>query len=95
MKNLYAILDNVANAIVGGIMHLHADAPAIRMFGDAITGDKQLAAHPDDYDLICLGAMSEPTDHAHIKIVENYRVVLTGKALRAATTPAQPIKLEA
>lgn len=59
-KEIYAIYDNVAQAIIGGL-HLHSHAaPAIRMFGDvAALPNSQIGLHPGDFDLLVLGVLNE------------------------------------
>lgn len=62
IRYLYAIYDNQANEIVGGI-HLHAaDAAAIRMYGDVINaGNNMVAQHVIDHDLWKLGTLDMET----------------------------------
>lgn len=57
-RQIYAIYDNVAEAIIGGL-HLHPhQAPAIRMFSDVATmPNSQIALHPADFDLLLLGTL--------------------------------------
>jgi len=79
-KNLYAIVDRVAEDIIGGV-HLYAhDAPAVRMFSDLHAADgTSIKKHPTDFDLVCLGTMDEKGG-----ITAEFRVVLTGAACAAA-----------
>lgn len=91
---IYAILDIIANMIVGGLyMHKH-DAVAIRFFNDvASQGDSLISKHPQDFDLICLGTLEE--DNTITPVGEEYRTILTGKqwlALQKKEVPEpQPI----
>lgn len=52
---IYAIRDNLAGMLIGGLhMHKH-DAPAIRFFHDVATmPDSGIARHPQDYELILI-----------------------------------------
>lgn len=87
LKRIYAIYDNVAEAIIGGL-HLHSNAaPAIRMFGDvALMPNSSVQLHPSDFDLIQLGTIQEDGT-----ITESTRtLVLTGATWAAAQT--QPEK---
>lgn len=75
-KNIYAIVDTVADDIVGPTYLYGHDAPATRMFTD-IAADKQtfISKHPSHYELVCLGHIDE-----NAKLVANFRVVITGAA---------------
>lgn len=97
MKNIYAVRDKVANAIVGTLWLLGADAPAIRIFTD-IASDPQsmLAKHPGDFELLCLGELAaeatnilgEPTgENLGPLIAIKSRVVLDGAAWAATQQP--------
>lgn len=81
-RGLYAIRDNVAAAIVGGV-HVHANhAPAIRFFGDVAKAEgTQIQQHLDDHDLLCLGMMDD--DSGKLDGFETPEVVLLGSTLRA------------
>lgn len=75
---IYAILDIIANMIVGGLyMHKH-DAVAIRFFNDvASQGDSLISKHPEDFDLIKLGTLEE--DNTITPVGEEPLTILTGK----------------
>lgn len=81
MKNIYAIKDNVARAIVGPLICENADAVAIRMFSDLL-GDKTLTIgqHPGDYDLLQLGYLaneeyeSDVSGHPALPITHKIRL---------------------
>lgn len=79
-KLIYAIYDNVAEAIIGGL-HLHAHAaPAIRMFGDVATlPNSQIQLHPSDFDLLLLGVLNEDNSISPCK-----ETILTGATWSAA-----------
>lgn len=82
---IYAIYDNVADQLVGGLqLHKHV-ASAVRAFSD-IASDPQtlINRHPDDYDLIQLGFITPDN-----QIKPEYQIVMRGAAWAAAQTPAQ------
>lgn len=95
---IYAILDIVADGILGGLyLHKH-EAAAVRFFND-IAGDPQtmVARHPSDFNLIRLGFYSgEGGDHNIIPIQDGpgvaggYEVILEGSAWEALNRPAPP-----
>lgn len=88
-RNIYAIIDNKAQDLLGQLTIHRADAAAIRFFGD-IMGNAS-AKHQEDYDLLCLGAI---VDHANDPptIDAETRTVLTGATWLAAQqqTPHHP-----
>lgn len=79
-KLIYAIHDNVAGAIIGGL-HLHPhSAPAIRMFSDIATmAESQIARHPNDFDLLLLGTLNEDNTISPV-----HEIVLRGAVWSAA-----------
>lgn len=80
MKTIYAIYDNKAAELTGGVILVNADPAAIRMFSDAANDQKTLISkHVQDFDLIALGQMGDD-----LNIEPGFRVVLTGKAWAAA-----------
>lgn len=83
---IYAILDTVADTIIGGLtIHKH-DAAAIRFFADvASMPDSRVGQHPHDYNLMCLGCIT--TDNT---IEADDTLILSG----ASWAAAQKIKLE-
>lgn len=82
---IYAILDVKADLLVGGL-HLHkAEAAAIRMFSDiAALPDTTVGRHPDDYELLFLGAIGEDNQ---IEPMCPPLVALTGKQWLAVNGP--------
>lgn len=82
IRHIYALFDNVANAIVGGlILHYH-DAPAIRTYTDiANIPESTVGMHPQDYDLLDLGTIND-----NGIITADRRTVLTGAAWIASRT---------
>lgn len=80
MKNtaIYAIVDTLAESIIGGLHTFKHDAAAVRFFSDvASQPDTIIAKHLNDHQLVCLGTLDEST--ATIVNTET-RVVLTGSA---------------
>ena len=92
MKSLYAIRDNVAGQIQGGV-HLHSqDAPAVRFFRD-LAADPQtlIARHLADYDLLILGTIDEESGEI-LPMANGPQVILTGAALKAAGEAADSLQ---
>lgn len=60
MRNIYAVYDVVAQAMVGQLMLFNRDEPAVRIFTDALQ-DKALilGQHPADYELVRIGMIFE------------------------------------
>lgn len=82
-KIIYAVYDNVADDILGGL-HIHRhEAAAIRFYGDIATlPDSLIGKHPQDFDLVQLGHINR-----HGRIVGEFRIVLTGAQWAAAQQP--------
>jgi hypothetical protein len=80
MKSIYAIYDNVAEQIIGGLHVFPHQAPAIRMYGDiAAMPDSTIGKHPHDFDLIQVGILNDDTTITPVK-----ETVLTGAQWSAA-----------
>lgn len=81
---IYAIYDNVAKTITGGL-HLHKhQASAIRFYSDvALTKDTNVNRHTEDYDLVQLGHLKDNS-----ALQSDYKVILTGKTWLAAQNEA-------
>lgn len=79
---VYAVIDRVANILIGGLqIHKHP-APAVRTFTDAATMEGSIIAlHPADFDLVQLGHILE--DHT---IEPEFEIILTGAAWLASQT---------
>lgn len=89
MKNIYAIRDNLAATIVGGLfLHAH-HAPAVRFFSDVASDpNTNVARHIEDHDMVCLGTLDEETCEL---VSTPLAVVITGTAWKAAQqTPTEP-----
>lgn len=86
--NIYAIRDLVANSLLGGLHLFRHPAPAVRFFGD-IAADQQtmIARHPQDYDLIRIGALDEDT--FVVTPLPIPEVIITGAAYVAAQQAAK------
>lgn len=79
---IYAILDNKAEMLIGGLQLHKAQASAIRSFTDIALDPKTLInRHPEDFELIELGFL---TDNNTIHPNDDYNVVITGAAWAAA-----------
>lgn len=86
-RGLYAVIDLIADDIVGLItLHRH-EAAATRMFTDALSmKDSMLAQHPQDFELHRLGYLDDEHD-----LVANRTIVATGKQwLNQRAEGAQP-----
>lgn len=77
MKGIYAVYDIIAKTIVGPLMMMNRDEPAIRIFTDALA-DKALTLgqHPADYELLKLAHINEDTPE--IQPYET-QTIITGK----------------
>lgn len=91
MQIVTAIYDTLSEQILGNALFLHrAEASAIRMFRD-IMADKQtpIGQHPHDYSLLQLGIIHDEAGRNMID--SDFRVIITGEQIIAATTlAAQP-----
>lgn len=82
---IFAILDTVANALIGGLLLHKHEAAAVRFYSDVATmKDSQIARHPQDFNLLQLGYL----DDEH-QLVPDYRVVLTGENWLAANASTE------
>lgn len=93
MKKIYAIYDRVAKEIVGLQMYalflFRTDNQAARYFSDAINDKTSiLHKHPSDYDLRCIGHITEEGNIVPQDPEKN--IVLTGDALLAAQEQSAP-----
>lgn len=81
---IYAIVDKVADNIIGGLqLHRH-DAPAVRVFLDAArTTGTLVNQHTGDFMLVRLGYLNLQN-----QIEEDYAIILEGETL--ATTQEKP-----
>lgn len=91
MKQLYAIVDTMAETLVGGVHVFPADAVAVRFFSD-IASDPQtmIARHPADHELVHIATIE---DDGEI-VGATRRTVLTGSAWKAAQDATNAIALE-
>lgn len=82
-KGLYAIYDSKAEEVVGNVIHiLKHSAVAVRMFTDVMQNAKSIISqHPEDYDLVELGVLSDDEQTIEPTAPEN-RIVLAGAALK-------------
>lgn len=83
MRKLIAIVDTLANDILGPVQLHHRDETAIRTFSDIATmPNSQIGMHIKDYHLVCLGELNE-----ELNIIAEYRVIMTGEQLESALQP--------
>lgn len=62
MQRLYQIYDRVAKSVVGNAFPSRHDGPAVREFYDALKSERSgFAAHPRDFDLLCIGSQDDTT----------------------------------
>lgn len=88
-KGLYAIFDNKAGELIGGVQLLPADQVATRWFLDVAqdTDARNLVnKHLEDFDLIMLGTLIGDRIEAH----EGDNRILTGKAVRMMLNQDRP-----
>lgn len=88
-KLIYAIIDMIAEDIIGTLITQNNDAGAIRIFND-VASDPQswVHKHPEDYILVELGTLTGETT-----IIPNqlgHRVVVTGQAWKELNNPDKP-----
>lgn len=91
MRKLYAIWDKTAQDLAGqNMVYLFPhDAPAVRMFIDVAQQQGTIVhAHPQEFDLICLGELTHNDDQTLPYILQGTRVVLTGAAMHATQQEA-------
>lgn len=82
-RHIYAVYDNVAESIIGGLQLHYHDAPAIRMYSDiANMPNSTIGMHPQDYDLLDLGTLND-----NATVTPERRTVLTGAAWLASQKP--------
>lgn len=80
MRNLYGIIDTLANDLVGSVLIFKADVAAIRFFGDiAAHPESQVNKHPEDYHLVCFGVLDDD-----MTIITEKRTIITGAQWTAA-----------
>lgn len=99
MKRVYSVFDRVALAYATLVVYA-SDAPAVRSFSDALLDPKSpWASHPADYELHCLGEMTDTFDHIqdvkNVLIGTPWRVVVTGEAVAAQMARGPELAREA
>lgn len=100
IKRLYCIYDQLAEAIYSGaIFEFPNDASAVRMFTEAYNHERSdVHKHPKDYVLMEVTYVNHAqegdySDDGTPRRMHQVRVVLTGEALHAASTPSAPPQL--
>lgn len=82
-RKIIAIIDNVANDVVGPIQLMYHDAVAIRFFGDVASHpESAIGRHIHDYTLVELGILDDD-----LTIISARRTILTGSQWAAAQAP--------
>lgn len=57
---LYTVFDKTAQARTGSIIAANIDAPAVRLFHDALAQPQSpWASHPADYNLMAIGTIAD------------------------------------
>lgn len=86
-RNIYAIVDLIAQDILGGLHLAMHDAVAVRLFSDVAQMQGSLIEkHPEDFSLVRLGHIV--SDNGDIRLFDEPETVLTGKAWAAAREAA-------
>lgn len=87
---IYAIKDNVADQIIGGLyLHKH-EAAAVRFFADvASTKGSLVGAHPQDFDLLRLGYITHFSE-----LQPDHTVILRGSNWIAANESPTQVDLD-
>lgn len=79
-RTIIAIIDTLANDILGPLQIFPHDAPAIRMFGDvALDNRTAVHAHVTDYELRAIGVLEDD-----LTVTPQHRVLITGQQWQAA-----------
>lgn len=88
MRRLYVVYDLLAAAMIAAVMEFRHDAAAVRAFGDILSDPQSmLSKHPADFDLLCVGTVSET---GLVVGFPEHEVVITGAAWKAAQQPDGP-----
>lgn len=91
MRNgLYQVFDKVSGLVLGPIMAFGHDAPAVRMFTDALRDPGSgLSKHPDDYVLLQIGEQNPDGE-----LVDNGmcpRTVVTGSIVMTMVDTSEEV----
>lgn len=85
-KMVFAIIDTVANDIVGPLWTMQHAAPAIRAFGDIATKPMTgIHEHPGDFQLVKLGHITDD-----LRLLPDFEIILTGDTWLASQQREQP-----
>lgn len=76
-QQLYVCFDRVSESVIGQVMQFPHDAPAVRMFADALASDGFLAKHPQDFELRCIGSVGMTS--CELVSLSSPRLVLSGE----------------
>ena len=97
MRTAYGIRDTKTNELTPQLFIAHHDAHAIRAFQEMATDERHpISRYLDDHELLALGAVKDENEFIGDSETTNmgWRVVITGKALRAAAEPAPAIDIK-
>lgn len=87
---IYAILDNVAGQLIGGLTCHKHEASAVRFFSDvAGMKDSLIGKHPQDFNLLRLGYITH-----HNEIEPEHTLILAGSMWAAAQNNLQLVQEE-
>lgn len=79
-RNIYAIYDNVAKDIIGGLFMAKHHQLAIRLYSDtAANPEGIIAKHPTDFDLLMVGILD-----TELNLNSRYEIIMTGKQWQEA-----------
>lgn len=88
-QGIYAVLDLVANDLLGMLALHKSEATAIRMFADIADAKGTIVnQHPGDFALLLLGNIFYTDDAPYVKIVPDRRIIFTGEQYLATQAPA-------
>lgn len=86
MKRIYAIIDTLADTLVGQLFIFRHDAPAIRFFSDLISDPQTaIARHPKDHKLVCLGGLTDTNTFVAFDAED----IITGEQWLASQPPQE------
>lgn len=83
MKRVYGVIDTLSDMLIGPLVLLPHDAPAVRLFTDLLNERETVVAkHPKDHALVCFGYLTEANQLVGIE----REVVLSGETWLATQT---------
>lgn len=97
MRQIIAIMDTLANDIVGPLTIHQSDAAAIRFFGDVASHpDSQVGRHIEDYELVAIATIDDAGDLQVLPVNHDFRprIILTGRQWAAVQQRAAELNKE-